>query len=76
MQMKFHSLLLLLHLYFYSNLLYSTSTLLYSKILKRGAKTQLEDSLKDSAAVQVYIYKTRESYLMLLINYTLHTVKM
>ncbi len=71
MQMKFHSLLLLLHLYFYS-----TSTLLYSKILKRGAKTQLEDSLKDSAAVQVYIYKTRESYLMLLINYKLHTVKM
>ncbi len=56
-------------------LLYFYSTLLYSKILKRGAKTQLEDSLKDSAAVQVYIYKTRESYLMLLINYTLHTVK-
>lgn len=47
----------------------STSPLLLErKMLKRGAKTQLEDSLKDSAAVQVYMYKTREIYLMLVNN--------
>lgn len=48
----------------------STSPLLLErKMLKRGAKTQLEDSLKDSAAVQVSLYKTGESYFMLLIDY-------